>query len=268
MKRFALSSPFVLIVFLVTIPTFAQTPTSASTLVRDPQALALLQGAAAAMGKSTPSDSMATGTITTVAGPTMDTGTVKILTKGTAESAVQVQMASGSNWSIIYANGQANKVGGSGNISLSLEQAASSQSSFFLLPLISGILTNQDACYQYVGLEAINGTSAQHVRVWNSFNSTANMQFLSSFTTLDIWFDATSGLPSQVSFISRSGGGSTPKIPITVSYSNYQTVNGVLYPYQIQQTINGTLWATISIQSVIFNSGLSDSSFPVSAEAN
>jgi hypothetical protein len=134
--------------------------------------------------------------------------------------------------------------------------------------VISGILANPDACYQYVGLEDINGVPSQHIRVWNSFNSIANMRFLSAFTTLDFWLDAASGLPSQVSFVSRSGGGATPKIPITVSYSKYQNVTGILYPNEIQESINGTLWATITIESVVFNSGLSDASFPVTAEAN
>jgi hypothetical protein len=268
MKRFALSGSGLALLLLAVSAPVSYAQTSSQNLVRDPHALALLQASAAAMGKTLPSDSIATGTITTVAGPTTDTGTVKILTKGTSETAVETQMASGSNWSIIYANGEANKVDGTGNVSLPLEQVASSQSNYFPLPVISGILTNPDACYQYVGLETLNGTSAQHVRVWNSFNSTADMQFLSAFTVLDIWLDATSGLPSQVSFISRSGGGSTPKIQMTVSYSSYQNVNGVLYPNQIQQSVNGTVWATVTIQSVVFNSGLSDASFPVTAEAN
>jgi hypothetical protein len=267
MKRFALSSPFAALLLIV-VPAFSQTQTSTQPLVRDPQALTLLQGAATAMGNSTPNDSTATGSITTVAGPTTDTGTVKILTKGTAETAVEAQMASGSNWSVIYSNGEANRVDATGNVALPLEQVASSQSNYFPLPVISGVLTNSDACYQYIGLETLNGSSVQHVRVWNSYNSTAYMQFLSGFTVLDLWLDATSGLPAQVSFISRSGGGSTPKIPITVFFSNYKNVNGVLYPYQIQQTVNGTLWATITIQSVIFNSGLSDANFPVTEGGN
>jgi hypothetical protein len=264
----ALSGSGFLLLFSFVQPASSQTQTSTQTLVRDPQALALLQGAATAMGSPQPTDSVASGSITTVAGSTTDSGTVRILTKGTSETAVEAQMASGSNWSIIYANGEANRVDSTGNVALPLEQVASSQSTYFLLPVISGVLANSDACYQYIGLETLNGASAQHIRVWNSFNSTASMQFLSSFTNLDLWVDPTSGLPTQVSFVSRSGGGSAPKIPITVSYSNYQSVNGVLYPHQIQQTVNGTLWATVTIQSVIFNSGLSDSNFPVTAEAN
>ena len=265
MKRFALFALFVSFLLLGVFSEvgFAQTPTSGQALVRDPQALSLLQASAAAMGQGSPSDSTASGTVTLVAGPSTDQGTVKILTKGTSETAVEVQTSSGSNWSIIYANGQANRVDSAGNVSLPLEQAASSQSNYFPLAMITGILTNGDECYQYVGLETVNGASAQHVQVWNSFNSAAYMQFLSSFTVLDIWLDATSQLPIQVSYISRAGGGATPKIPITVSYSNYQNSGGVLYPHQIQQTVNGTLWATVTIQSVAFNTGLSDASFPV-----
>jgi hypothetical protein len=84
----------------------------------------------------------------------------------------------------------------------------------------------------------------------------------------DIWLDGASGLPRTISFIQRHGGGSAPKIPISISYSNYQNLGGVLYPYQIQQSVNGTVWATITIQSVVFNTGLTDADFSVNEEGN
>jgi hypothetical protein len=270
MRRFALFavSIFVILVTFSTPPAFSQTPSSGQSLTRDPQALALLQASAAAMGKTLPSDSVATGNVTLVAGSSTDEGSIRILTKGTSQTAVEVQTASGTSWSIVASNGQANNVDGTKVTALSLEQASTTQSAYFPLPVISEILGNQDSCYQYIGPETLNGTSVQHVRVWNSFNSTSYLQFLSGFTTTDIWLDAVSGLPLQVSFIRRRGGGSAPKIPITIAYLNYQNVGGVLYPYQIEESVNGTLWAAVTIQSVVFNSGLSDANFPITTGAN
>ena len=269
MRRFVLSGTFSLLILLLTGQVaFAQASASSQPPVRDPQAFALLQASATAMAASTPSDSVATGSVTLVAGSSTDQGTIRILTKGNAETAVQVQTTSGSSWAVTYSNALASRTDGTTTKSLYLEQAASSRCIYFPYPVIADLLTNPDAAFTYVGLETSGQGSLQHIQAWNTFNSNPPFQFLASFTVMDIWLDATSGLPREISFIHRDGGGSAPKIPITVFYSNYQNANGALYPYLIQQTVNGTLWATVTIQSVIFNAGLSDTNFAVAAEAN
>jgi hypothetical protein len=60
----------------------------------DPQAVAAIQQAAIAMGGSAPSDSTATGTITTVAGSPTENGTITILTRGTDQTSEQIQTPS------------------------------------------------------------------------------------------------------------------------------------------------------------------------------
>jgi hypothetical protein len=235
--------------------------------VRDPQAFALLQASAASLAKTPPSDSVATGTVTLVAGSTTEEGTLRALTKGTAQTVIQVQTSS-SNWSVVYSNLFASPGDGTTAKPLYLEQAASSRCVYFPYPVIADLLTNQDAAFAYVGSEVLGDAPVQHIRGWNTFNSNAPFKFLADFTVIDIWLDAASGLPAQISFVRRTGGGSAPRIPITVAYSSYRNVGGVLYPYQIQESVNGTPWATVTIQSVVFNSGLSDADFPVATEAN
>lgn len=234
---------------------------------RDAQAVALLQQSVAAFGSVQPSDSTATGSVTITAGSSTTQGTVTILTKGQAETSIQFQMPS-NPWTVTFSNGQANKVESTQTTIYPLELSASSQCLYFPQPYLYGILSNPDYSIQYVGEETVGSSTANHIVVQNTFNSSSAYQFLSPFTTADIWLDASTALPVKIGMVRRNGGGSAPRIPFSVVYSNYQSASGVQYPFTIQEYITETSWETTTIQSVVFNSGLTDSSFPVSAGVN
>jgi hypothetical protein len=240
-------------------------PTTASPQ-RDPQGVALLQKSVSVMGVP-PSDSTATGSVTIVAGSLTQQGTVTILTRGSTETSIQFQMPT-NPWTVVFASGQANKIETTQTKVYPLELAASSRCFYFPLPFLSGILSNADYSIKYVGQETVDSSTVSHIVVQNSFGSVPNFQFLSGFTATDIWLDATTTLPVKIAMMRRYGGGSAPKLPFSVSYSNYQTVSGIRYPFTIQEYFTETLWATTTIQSVAFNTGLTDSNFPVATEAN
>jgi hypothetical protein len=241
---------------------FPQTPAATtSSPQRDPQAVAVLQKSVSVMG-ALPSDSTAIGNVTTVAGSLTQQGTITILTRGSTQTSIQFQMPN-NPWTVVFANGQANRVETSQTTVYPLELAASSQCLYFPLPYLSGILNNADYSVQYVGQEALGSSTVNHIVVQNTFNSSPTYQLLSPFTATDIWIDASSSLPVKIGMIRRDGGGSAPKIPISVSYSNYQVVSGVRYPFTIQEYVTETLWATTNIQSVTLNSGLTESNFQV-----
>jgi len=256
-----------LLSFLITLSLNPQTPQSPPpVVVRDAQAVAFLQKSVAAMGVL-PSDSRASGNITIIAGSLTQQGTIQIVTRGTTETSVAVQ-AETANWSVIYSGGQANHTEAGKTSVLSLERSASSQSLHFPLPFLSGLLSDADVSLQFIGQEALGSSVVNHIRVQNTFASEPLWQSLSEFTATDIWLDASTGLPAKISLIRRDGGGSAPRVPISISYSDYQTVSGVRYPFTIQEFITGTLWATTTIQSVSFNTGLTDANFPVMQGAN
>ncbi len=245
-----------------------QTPApTASAPQRDTQAVTLLQQSIAAFGKVQPSDSTATGSTIITAGSSTTQGTITILTKGSAETSIQFQMPN-DPWTVVFANGQANKVESAQTTVYPLERSATSQCLYFPSPYLSGVLNNPDYSIVYVGQETLGSSTANHIVVQNTFNSAPANQFLSPFTLADIWIDASSGLPVKIGMTRRDGGGSAPKIPISFVYSNYQTVSGVRYPSTIQEYVTATLWATTTIQSVVFNSGLADSDFPVATGGN
>ena len=63
--------------------------------------------------------------------------------------------------------------------------------------------------------------------------------------------------------VRRPAHGAVAGVAVDVFYSNYQNSSGILYPSNIRKSLNGTPWATITIQSIAFNTGLTDSDFPV-----
>src|SRR5262249_10333729 len=171
-----------------------QTTTAAQ---RDPQAVALLQGAVHAMGATTPSDSMATGIVTSVAGSATSTGSVRILTRGTSQTLEQIALPK-STTTLTYSGGLAGQTVKSVTTNLPLELAASSQSVFFPLPFFAGPLANPDVSIQYVGLETLNQESVQHIRLQNSFASLPKLQSLTDCPTTDLHLDDTSNVPLQL----------------------------------------------------------------------
>jgi len=257
MRRLAV----VLLVSLVA-SSWTQSAAQQSASSRDPQAFAVLQQAITAMGGSAPSDSTASGTITTNSGSSTDNGTFLIMTRGTGQTSEQIQTAHEAV-TLVYSQESAAQVQDGNLTALPIESAVTSQSALFPLPLLIGMLNDPDSAYSYVGLETFNGASVHHVQVWTSFASIPTLAPLASFSTHDLWLDATSGIPLRISYNNHLGQGAANSVAFDVMLSNYQGVNGIQFPFLITKSVNGTPWATITINSVVFNTGLTDANFPV-----
>jgi hypothetical protein len=229
---------------------------------RDPQAIALLQQAVAAMASSAPTDSSATGTVTIVEGSSTETGSIKILTLGPSQTSETITLTSEQRV-VVYANGNARETAASQSSSLPSELAISDQCPDFPLPVMLAALNNPDEAFHYVAAETLDGTAVQHIQFWNSFTSNPHQQNLAPFSTKDVWIDSASGLPLKISYFRRAGSGAVPAVPVEVFFSNYTKINGVLYPFQINKSYNGTPWEAITIQSVSFNTGLTTAQFQV-----
>ena len=257
--------PFVLAFFslLLVSPVFPhQTAPPAQSPVRDAQAIAILQQSVAAMASNAPGDSSATGTVTVVEGSSTESGSILILTRGSTQTAETLTLPSGQR-SVIYSSGQAKETYASESTNPPLESGVTDQCPDFPLPLLLATLSSPDAALRYIGAETLNGTAVQHIQLWNSFASKPRLQKLAPFSLRDIWFDSASALPLKVAYTRRAGAGAVPVFPVEVNFSNYTNVGGVLYPFQIKKSFNGTLWQTINIHAVSFNTGLTDTQFQV-----
>lgn len=247
-----------LLSFVLTVQ--AQQVPAPVTPTRDAQAVAVLQATIKAMGAA-PSDSTATGTVTETIGSESQEGTVQILTRGTGESLEAIGLPDLSQ-TTIYSYWMAGQTIGSGaQQQLSGQLGMTSQTALYPLPLLVGALSNPDASLQYVGQETIDGAVTLHIRLWNTFASKPRLQMLAPFSVRDVWINASSMLPVRISFTRQSAGGRAFKTLVELDFSNYQQTGGFAYASQISESLNGTPWLTISIQSMTFNTGLQDSQF-------
>lgn len=251
---------FVVLVFLAqffAVVTFAQS-TSQPIFRRDAQALTILAQTFKALGGVVPPDSQASGTFARVSGSTSDTGSIQVMTRGYSQTVEKVTSA-GTTTSVIYSQGFSGQKDASGITRFSLERSLSSDSAMF--PLIT-IAAAQDPTSgaQFVGNEIVNGVTAYHLRIWRNI-SDQNFTGLSAFAIKDIWINAASGLPLEIAFDMRDADGSAPHIPVALFFSDYRSVNGILYPFQISKSLNGTPYMAIAISSVAFGMGLTDLNF-------
>ena len=251
------SASLVICSLLISASIAAQTPPP-----RDPQAVAILQHSLAAMGGVVPGDSVATGAIRLVAGSRIETGSIRILTRGLDQTAEHTDTQLGRR-AVIYSRGLANEIEGAAVRRLQLELAVTSQSPDFPVGLLTATFRNASAGIQYVGLETLGGSAVHHIRFWNTFPAWRRSTHLAQFSLKHLWIDVASGLPRKVAYDRRAALGSAPRIAVEVSFSNYRNIGGVLYPLVIEKSLNGTPWATITVGSVVFNTGLSDADFPV-----
>ena len=237
-------------------------PPASPSPQRDLQAVALLQQSIAAIAPTPPSDSSATGSVTVVEGSTSQQGTIQIRTLGATQTSETLALSGGQR-AVVYSNGDALETDGTQSSNPSLELIVTDQCVDFPLPFLTASLSTSDMAMRFVGQEILDGQSVRHIQVWKTFGSKPKLQKLGPFSIRDIWFNSSTGLPVKISHVRRSGGGSVPGVTVEIFFSNYTRVNGVLYPFQIKKSMNGTPWQAITIQNVSFNSGLTASQFQV-----
>lgn len=130
---------------------------------RDPVAISLLQKAVAAMAFTLPADSAASGSVSWTEGSDKEDGTVRVLTRGTDQTAEEIVTSNGGR-DVGYSRGQAAERKGERSFSVPMELAFVDQSADFPLPLLAGALSNPDFAFRYLGQETIDGKMALHIR--------------------------------------------------------------------------------------------------------
>jgi hypothetical protein len=232
----------------------------------DPQAVALVQAAVTAMGGSqttaAPQDSTAIANVTVTSGTSLEQGSLKATTRGLDQTAEEITLPSGVQ-RLVYSQGSSNDKrpdASPGEDPFSYELSLSAQSPIFPLPWLVGRMASADTAVVNLGSETQSNVTTTHVSLTNTFTSAPDLAQYSTFTVANVWLDST-GLPLRISYERHSAGGDSPAVSVAYEYSDYRSVQGFLYPFQIRKFVNGTIWASICVQTVQFNTGLSAADF-------
>jgi len=227
---------------------------------RDPQALAVATQAYNTLGGTVPVDSRAEGAYDRTIGSSEDTGSIEILTRSSDQTSEKLTSL-GSTIQTVYSRGYASQWNATAVTRLGLEKSLATSSILFPLVVTATPIQDLNSTVQFIGTETLNGILTNHIQICAS-SPDQNFTDIASFATKDIWVASDSGLPVQISVQVFDAQGAPP-IPVVATFSNYQSVSGVLYPFQISISLNGTPYNTITISTVAFGVGLSDQDFPL-----
>lgn len=238
---------------LAQAPAPSPTPTQPPP-VQDPQAIAAIQSAIAATGGiiaiSAIQSSVAQGT--SVVSPDDGSGT-RTLTWSHSGQDFRYEN-DGTSGSHVFVSNSGNPCDIEGNIVVPSAAHVARANLPFHIPglVLFNELNNPNYTLTYVGATSLNGTSAVHIQTADNSDSVGQL-----VTPQDWYFDATTGLPLSVQYRIPSAGNAQNWQPGSISFANFQTVNGVLVPFQL--TIQEgppapPIVATIS--SVAFNAAI------------
>ena len=243
---------FILAVALVFVSSFTVSQTSVS----DPQARTLaLKSVAALTNGVTVSDVTLTADVTSIAGSDVQSGTATLIASTTNNSSRVDLNLSNTNISEVRNVGGEGPAGAwvkNGSKSRSTAQHNNWTDAAWFFPSLSCLsqTTNPAFTFRYIGQEQYGGVTVQHIRVFQT--QTPTIQQLSM---MDFYLDAGSSLPLGLKFMIHADQDMNIDIPVEVRFANYQPMNGILVPLQIQSLVNNSLALDISVTNAAFNIG-------------
>ena len=105
---------------------------------------------------------------------------------------------------------------------------------------------------ELVGKETLNDKPVHHLKITSKTGQ-----------ILQYYLDADSGLEVKTTQTTDQGG---QKMELSSEMSNYQKVNGFAIPFSVQQSMNGTVAAQITLEKIEFNVPMEPSMFTMPAE--
>ncbi len=229
-------------------------------VVRDPQALALLAKAQAALAGTPASitDVTVQANVHWVSGSDDQNVSATFLSAGPETSQATFNLASGpfvEGRNQLAASFTKNGV----TLAIAPHNALNMHEWFFPQFFVNDLLqTNGYALGTPV--QAANGETQIAIQgsvIPSNVLDAGTAQILSNASQFDLLLDGTTFLPVSLSFTAHPDDDALRGFPIVYTFSQYQTQNGVRQPFHIQKFVQGTLTLDVVVQSFTVNGGLS-----------
>lgn len=252
--------------FLLSAYGFGQQTTSAQTPQQDPQAVAILTQCLNAAGGSAAvsavQDFTATGTIAYNWAGQQVTGPVTVYGKGMTGFRMDANVSSGTQSLIVstYA-GTVTPVNGQ-KTSIPFYNVMTGGSLTFPASRIAAALNDPSTSISFVGLVTQNGSQVYQVHVAPPIDPTLTLNgALSGLGQFDLFIDPTSSQLLELSENVWSNTDTSQSYLHEIVFSNYNAANGLSIPFGIAEKIGGQRTWSMTLTSITFNNGLSDSLF-------
>jgi hypothetical protein len=220
---------------------------------------------AAMTGGASISDVTINGNVISIFGSDAESGTGTLQAKGTSESRIDLNLSGGTRTDVRNATGgiPAGAWSKNGSTATAYAQHNSWTDAAWFFPVLSSLSQTGAAkfVFSYVGLEQHGGVSAQHIRVFQLPSGVTDLRTAQRLSTVEFYLDPVSYLPLAVGFNTHADNDLNTDIPTETRFANYQTVNGIQFPFHIQRMLNGGVVLDVTVTNVSFNTGLLDSLF-------
>jgi hypothetical protein len=236
-----------------------------TSVQRDQQALAVIAKTVVASGGtealSTVQDFTATGTITYY-WPDAITGTLRLEGRGLNQLKIGADLSTGKR--TIVVNGTGGSLKEANGRTWPIPRQSAIDLGALPLPYLPLIAANQDTSIivRYGGLVTHNGVAAYDIRIQKTYTEKQDStQMRGVKEARDFYIDPNTFLITSVSDRVYLGGLRDAGVPQEITYSNYGLQGAIMVPLTIVQTIQGSTGFTMKLDTITFNSGLTDSDF-------
>jgi hypothetical protein len=240
---------------------------SQQAAIQNPQAVALAVKALAVLSGPTPiNDITLSGTATRTAGSDIENGTVVLEALAGSYSRMDLSLSNSARREVRNLSPLSVPQGywlapdGSPQ-PFSLHNCMTDASWFAPQLTVISQLSNPSLVVSYVGQETRAGATVQHLHFAYQSASPDPTGFFQSLSAEEVYLDATTFLPVAITFNAHPDNDASVNISIEIDFSAYQSVNGVLVPFQIQKLISNGLVLELTITSAKINQGLTAADF-------
>jgi len=235
--------------------------------VQNAQAVALATQALAALtGTTQVNDITLNGTVTRTAGSDVESGTVVLEALGGAYSRMDLTLSTGArhevrNLSSVSAP-QGYWIGPDASSHPFSSHNCVTDAAWFA-PVLSVLsqLSNPNLVISYVGQETKTGVAVQHLHFAFQSPSSDSTGFLQGLSAEEVYLNASTFLPVAITFNAHPDNDAATNLAVEIDFSSYQSVSGVLVPFQIQKLINNSVVLNLTINSAAINQGLTPADF-------
>lgn len=244
----------------------AQQSAPATTPTRDPQALTILtqclQAAGGTQAISAIQDFTASGTITYYSAGEQVQGTVTVKGRGFGQFRMDASFPDGVRSWIVSKHSAFEKNPDGSTSSLPSQNAVKPASATFPLLYLVSVLQDTSISVSNSGLVTHNGNRMYDIVVQKVLSKSVDPLNAVGDTTKEHFFiDPNSLVIQSVQDMAYRKDGGLGASAHEIQFSTYQTVSGVSVPLSITEFIADRKTATIQLNQVSFNNGLTDSDF-------
>jgi hypothetical protein len=240
----------------------------AQTATKDPKAISILMSAIEAAGGvdtvGALKDMSASGSITYFWAGKEVVGSVAIKGLGVDRFRFDATLPDGPvSWVVRGTTGFARDQNGKVS-QFPLHKALSADNLMFFIPRLVLWVTDPNIGVQYIGTTSVQGALVHHISIQRAPPSQlagATAARLSQVMSKDLYIDSTTSLITRIEDQIYPVGTVTDPLPHVVLFSDYRTVNGIVLPFSADEQIDGVSVSRLALDTVVFNTGLTDSAF-------